>query len=38
MAKVVDQTVAMTLEGLDGNALSLVGAFSRNARRQGWSK
>lgn len=38
MTKVVDQSVKMTLEGLDGNALSLVGAFSREAKRQGWSK
>ena len=30
--------VKMTLQGLDGNAFVLMGAFSKNARRQGWSK
>ena len=30
--------VKMKLVGLDGNAFSLMGAFSRNARKQGWSK
>ena len=27
----------MQLAGLDGNAFALMGAFSRNARRQGWT-
>ena len=30
--------VKMTLIGLDGNAFCLMGAFSRNARRQGWKQ
>ena len=30
--------VKMTLEGLDGNAFSLMGAFKTNAEKQGWSK
>lgn len=30
--------VKMTLVGLDGNAFALMGAFSKNARRQGWAK
>jgi len=30
--------VRLTLEGLDGNAYSLMGAFQRAARQQGWSK
>jgi hypothetical protein len=30
--------VTLTLVGLDGNAFSLMGAFSRAARQQGWSK
>lgn len=30
--------VKMKLVGLDGNAFSLMGAFQRNARKQGWSK
>ena len=29
--------VKMQLAGLDGNAFALMGAFSRNARRQGWT-
>ena len=29
--------VKMNLVGLDGNAFSLMGAFSKNAKRQGWS-
>ena len=32
------KTVSMELVGLDGNAFSLMGHFSQNARRQGWSK
>ena len=34
----VGKKVKMNLVGLDGNAFSLMGAFSVNARRQGWSK
>lgn len=30
--------VKMTLVGLDGNAFCLMGAFSRNARKQGWKQ
>ena len=29
--------VKMQLSGLDGNAFALMGAFSRNASRQGWT-
>jgi len=29
--------VRMSLEGLDGNAFSLLGTFTENAKRQGWS-
>jgi len=29
--------VRMTLVGLDGNAFNLMGQFSKNARRQGWT-
>jgi len=32
------KTVQMELVGLDGNAFSLMGAFQRNAQRQGWNK
>jgi hypothetical protein len=29
--------VSMQLVGIDGNAFSIMGAFSSNARRQGWT-
>ena len=28
----------MQLVGIDGNAFMVMGAFSRNARQQGWTK
>lgn len=34
----MDKKVKMTLVGMDGNAFAVLGAFSKNARRQGWSK
>lgn len=34
----IQKKVKMNLVGLDGNAFSLMGAFSRNAKRQGWDK
>lgn len=33
----VDKTVDMEIEGLDGNAFAIMGAFRKNARRQGWT-
>ena len=30
--------VTMNLVGLDGNAFALMGAFQKNARRQGWTQ
>ena len=30
--------VTLELVGLDGNAYSLMGAFQKQARREGWSK
>lgn len=36
MTKVVDKTVRLTLEGVDGNAFSLLGAFRNQARKEGW--
>ena len=38
MTTLVDKKVKMTLVGLDGNAFALLGAFQKNARRQGWSE
>lgn len=29
--------VKMTLAGIDGNAFAIMAAFSKNAKRQGWS-
>lgn len=37
MNKLVSKTVELELFGLDGNAFSLMGAFSKAARRQGWT-
>ena len=34
----VDKKVKMKLVGLDGNAFSLMGAFQREAKKQGWFK
>ncbi len=36
--QVVDKKVKLQLAGLDGNAFSLMGAFSYQARKEGWSK
>lgn len=39
MAKqIVDKKVDMTLVGVDGNAFSIMGVFSKNARKEGWTK
>ena len=38
MNQLVDKKVEMQLVGLDGNAFCLLGAFQKNARRQGWTK
>ena len=35
---VVNKTVQLRLAGLNGNAYSLMGAFQRQARKEGWSK
>ena len=37
MTTLVDKKVKMELVGLDGNAFALLGAFQKNACRQGWS-
>lgn len=36
LSSLPDRKVILTLEGLDGNAFSLMGAFRRAARHQGW--
>jgi len=38
MPKLVDKTVKLELVGLDGNAFSLMGAFQKEAHKQGWTK
>jgi hypothetical protein len=34
----INKKVKLNLVGLDGNAFSLLGAFSQAAHRQGWTK
>jgi len=34
----VDKKIDLELEGIDGNAFAIMGAFSKQARREGWSK
>jgi hypothetical protein len=38
VTNLVGKTVNLDLVGLDGNAYSLMGAFQRQARREGWSQ
>ena len=33
----MDKKVSLTLVGLDGNAFALLGAFQRQARKEGWT-
>jgi len=37
MVKGVDKKVKLELVGLDGNAFFLLGAFQKQARREGWT-
>lgn len=34
----MNKKVKLRLVGIDGNAFSLMGAFSRQARKEGWTK
>lgn len=36
--QVVDKKVELDLQNLDGNAFSIMGAFQRQAKREGWSQ
>ena len=38
MANTEKKQIRLSLIGLDGNAFSLMGAFSRQARKEGWTK
>lgn len=33
----MNKKISLDLEGLDGNAFSLLGAFQKQARREGWT-
>ena len=37
MEKVINKSVNLRLEGLDGNAFALIGAFQNKARKEGWT-
>jgi len=34
----INKKITLQLVGLDGNAFALMGAFQRQARREGWTK
>jgi hypothetical protein len=36
--KVVDKTINLELVGLDGNAFYLMGAFRKQAHKEGWTR
>ena len=38
MEQVINKKVQLKLVGLDGNAFSLMGVFSHQARREKWTK
>lgn len=38
MENLVGKTVSLELVGLDGNAFVLMGAFQRQAKREGWTQ
>jgi len=38
MEKKINKTVNLNLIGVDGNAFAIMGAFSRQARKDGWGK
>jgi hypothetical protein len=38
MAQIVKKKVKLKLEGLDGNAFFLMGAFKRQAEREKWTR
>lgn len=38
MANLVGKTINMSLVGMDGNAYSIMGNFSKQAKREGWTK
>ncbi len=38
MKKLVNKTVNLDLVGTDGNAFAIMGAFKRQAKKEGWSE
>ncbi len=38
LTQVVDKKVKLKLKGIDGNAFSIMGAFSGAARKAGWTE
>jgi hypothetical protein len=38
MQKIVPKTVNLNLVGVDSNAFAILGAFERQARREGWTQ
>lgn len=38
MERKIEKTVNLELVGVDGNAYAVMGAFSRQARREGWTQ
>lgn len=37
MEQIVNKTINLTLVGIDGNAFSIMGAFQKQARKEGWT-
>ena len=35
---IAEKTVSLNLVGVDGNAFSIMGAFKKQAKREGWTK
>jgi hypothetical protein len=38
MKQQVNKTVNLDLEGVDGNAFAIMGVFTRQAKREGWTQ
>jgi len=38
MKKIIDKSVRLDLVGVNGNAFAIMGAFQRQAKKEGWSK
>lgn len=37
MERIIDKSIKLDLTGLNGNAFALMGAFQKQARREGWT-